>query len=252
MTVSPVESLIPYVVIVLAIVLTLIMTRLGRRLRLRIPSGYQALPVAIQEAVEAGKAVHISLGSGAVQENSALSAVAGIAIARYATTKALNSDHPPLVTTSQPVTLALAQESLRQGYKARGRQVSYRPSLAQWIPQGRGSVTFAAGASIAMTEESVQTNVLVGEFGSGLAIMTETAQRENQPVIAQSDQIEGQAIAYTTSRTPLIGEELYVADAYLSGTPQDVASALTMDVLRYAVIVLIVVGAVAGLLGGSH
>jgi hypothetical protein len=252
MTVGTFETLIPYVVILLAVVLTVITARLGRRLRLRTPGGYRALPLAIQEAVEAGEAVHISLGSGAVQENTALSAVAGIAIARYAAVKALNSDHPPIVTTSEPVTLALAQDSLRQAYKARGRQNSYRPSLAQWLPQGRGSVTFAAGTGIALTEDFVQTNVLVGQFGSELAIVAEAAQRDNQQIIAQSDRLEGQAIAYAMSGTALIGEELYVADAFLAGTPSDIGSALALDVLRYAVIALILIGALVSLFGGNR
>jgi len=252
MSLGTIDTLLPYLLIVLAILLIAITGRLGRRLRLRTPPGYIALPLAVQEAVEAGRAVHVSLGSGAVQDSTALSAVAGIAVARYATTKALNSDHPPIVTTSEPVTLALAQDVLRQAYKARGRQSAYRAALAQWTPQGRGSVTFAAGTAIALTAESVQTNVLVGQFGAELAIVAETAQRERQTLIAHSDRLEGQAIAYAMSSTPLIGEELYVADAYLSDRPSDVGTALTMDILRYAVIALIVIGALSGLLGRGH
>ena len=173
-------------------------------------------------------------------------------MARYAATKALNSDYPPLVTTSEAVTLALAQDGIRQAYKARGRQSEYRPEFAQWIPQGRGSVTFAAGTGIALTAESVQTNVLVGQFGAEMAIITEAAQRERQTLIAQSDRLEGQAIAFAASGTPLIGEELYVADAYLSGRRSDDSAALTMDVLRYAVIALIVIGGLVSLFGGTH
>jgi hypothetical protein len=48
---------------------------------------------------------------------------------------------------------------------------------------------------------------------------------------------------------PLIGEELYVASAYLTGKPAPLASLASQDILRWLLIVAIIVGAVMETLG---
>ena len=63
MSFSSLDTLLPYILIILALLLTAVIGRLGSRLRLRTPPGYVALPLAVEEAVEAGRAVHVSLGS---------------------------------------------------------------------------------------------------------------------------------------------------------------------------------------------
>jgi hypothetical protein len=89
----------------------------------------------------------------------------------------------------------------------------------------------------------VGANFLVGSFGPELALIADAAYRRNQPVIAASDQLEGQAVAFAVSDRPLIGEEIFNAGAFLGGEPGQVAGAVAQDVLRWLLIVLILVSA---------
>jgi hypothetical protein len=85
--------------------------------------------------------------------------------------------------------------------------------------------------------------VLVGRFGAELALLAENAVRLEKRIIAQSDQVEGQAIAYAISRTPLIGEELYVSAGYLRQNPLGVGGVVALDILRYLVIAAMIAAA---------
>ena len=65
-------------------------------------------------------------------------------------------------------------------------------------------------------------------------------------LFGQSDQLDGQAVAWVFSERPLIGEELYVAGAYLPRKPAalHLSQLLAMEGLRMAVILGILLIAV--------
>lgn len=256
MTATALESLVVYLVLLLGVLFTLAFTLIARSRSqvspLRTLPAYQSLPHALDTTVETGKALHISLGASAVRDNSTLSALAGAEVMYNVAERAAISDSPTLVTLSDPITLGLAQDTLRRAYKARNQLDKYRPVNAQWYPQGPSSLAFAAGAGIALLDESVATNVFVGRFGPELVLLAENALRTDQTVVAQSDQIEGQAVAYTISPTPLIGEELYVGGAYLSNLPIARGGVVALDILRLLVVLLILLGAIYVFFFGGH
>jgi hypothetical protein len=76
-----------------------------------------------------------------------------------------------------------------------------------------------------------------------LALIAAAAYRRDQPIIAASDQLEGQAVAFAVSDRPLIGEEIFAAGAYLGGESSQVGSIVTQDVLRWLLIAAIVITA---------
>ena len=252
MTATAVESLIVYLAVLLGIVFTLIAALRSRAIQLRTIPAYQSLPRALDATVETGKALHVSLGGSAVRDESTLSALAGAEVLYLVAERAAISDAPTLVTLSDPVTLGLAQDALRRAYNTRNRLDKYRPSSVEWYPQGPSSLAFAAGAGTALLDASVMTNVLVGRFGPELALLAENALRTNQTIIAQSDQIEGQAVAYAITPTPLIGEELYVGGAYLGGSRVARGGAVALDVLRYLTVTLILLAALYVFLYGGR
>lgn len=252
MTSTLTESLLVYLMLLLAGLFTLIAALRARNVPLRIIQAYRAMPAAVGEAVESDKSVHVSLGSSAIREESTLTALASAEVLYHIAERAAIGDRPTFVTLSDPVTLSIAQDTLRSAYKARGMLSKYRTTLARWYPQGPRSLAFAAGVGASIVDEDVSANILVGRFGSEMMLVVENAVRRNQLVIAQSDRIEGQAVAYVVSSAPLIGEELYVGSAYLGRTPTGIGGAIALDVLRYGTIVLIILAAVYSFITGGH
>ncbi len=66
--------------------------------------------------------------------------------------------------------------------------------------------------------------------------MLEAALRHRQTSIAGSVDLSGQAVAYAMADRTLIGEELYVAGAYMGNSATQRASVVTLDLLRWLVI----------------
>jgi len=251
MATTTVESLAVYLLLLFGALFLLIGTLRARFIRLRDLPAYDLLPSVLGEAVESGKAIHVSFGGSAVGEEGTLSALASAELLYHVAEGVAIGDSPTLVTLSNPVTLTLAQDSLRQAHKTRGVLAKYRPLRVQWYPQGQSSMTFAAGAGLSTVDDPIATNILVGRLGAELSLLAENSQRNNQRIIAQSDQIEGQAIAYALSPTPLIGEELYAAGAYLDKSRVMLGSVAATDVLRLIVVVVIFLAALAAFVHGG-
>ncbi|MCC7452004.1 MAG: hypothetical protein IT324_31655 [Anaerolineae bacterium] len=214
-------------------------------------AAYTRIPLAAGEAVESGKAVHLSFGSSAVRDSTTLSALATSAILYHFAERAALGDRQSIVTMSDPVTLGLGQDTLRRAYKAQGVLGKYQTTMARWYPQGALSLAFAAGVGTAIADEGIATNVLLSRYGPELMLIGESAIRSNQSIIAQSDQISGQAVAYAIADMPLIGEELYVGEAYLGRTALAQGGVIAQDILRYLIVVIIIGMAILAFLGIS-
>jgi len=230
-------------ILLLAMVVSVIVTQFIRRRRdlfaLREIPAYTALPMRVGEAIEANRPVHISMGSAGLGGNSTLLALATAELFYQAAGRAVIGGVPPILTVSDPTAIPLGQDTLRRAYAARGRLDRYRRGSIRWYPGGSRSLAFAAALTATLVDDKVATNLLAGSFGPELALVAEAAARRDQSVIATSDNLEGQAVAYVMSDPSLIGEEVFTAGAYLGGSPSQVASLVTLDALRVVLLVII-------------
>ena len=119
----------------------------------------------------------------------------------------------------------------------------------RWYPTGDRSLAFAAAITAVMGDDKVSSNVLAGSFGMELALIMHAAQRRNLPTIAVSDQLQGQAIAYALSDYGLIGEEVFTGGAYLSENPGQIAIAVSMDILRWVLILSMLAAMIVTIIG---
>jgi hypothetical protein len=238
-----------FVLVGLAFVATMLGRFLARRfdLHFRAIPAYATLPDLAADAVESDKRVHFSLGSSALGDPSTVSALAAAEVVYRMSERLAIGRHMPLVTLSNPVSLPLAQDTLRRAYEYRQNMAHYRVTSAVWYPQGTRSLAFAAGAASLAADADVTSHVLLGQFHYELALIGSGAIRHDQDVIAHSDRVEGQAIAFAYADQVLLGEELYVGPAYLNGTALEKGSVFAQDVLRWLVILGIVVVALQAL-----
>jgi hypothetical protein len=109
--------------------------------------------------------------------------------------------------------------------------------------------SYAAGTVPVTRDESVSTNVFLGDFGSESALLTESAERENSSIIAASDDVSAQSVFYASSQDPLVGEELFAAGAYVGAGAAHEASLIVQDILRWLVIVAILIGSLLKFVG---
>ena len=198
-------------------------------------------------AVEAGKRLHISLGRGNILDLQGGSAFIGLTILDRCARAASNSDRPPVTTSGDGVLTILSQDTLQYTYRNLATEQRYDPTNARLT--GLTPLAYAAGAMPTIHDEQVSANIFAGHFGAEVALLTEAGERSHTLTVAGSDGLPAQAVLYATSDEPLLGEELYAAGAYLGADTTHSASLRMQDILRWALVVIIVIGAILKLLG---
>lgn len=236
-------SEITWVLLALGVVLSLLGRFLVRRFRIRLRPlpAYATLPELAADAVESSNRIHFSMGSSTLGESSTLTALVTADVFYRLAERLAISPSTPFITLSHPLTLPLAQDTLRRAYQYRQNMNYFRVTAAAWYPYGARSVTFAAGAASLAADTDATSNVALGRFGTELAFIGESALRHDQDLIAHSDLVEGQAVAFAQARQVLIGEELYVGPAYMDGSPLERGGVVALDILRWLVILSILV-----------
>lgn len=248
---DPVTSVFTVLILLLTFVLVTLGSQVMRRqkrvrLSLRRIAAYQLMPTMIGEAVESERPIHVSFGGSGIGTDSTVSALAVADLLYPLVERGAIASQTPIVSLSDPTALGLAQGTLMRAYRRRNTMQFFTSAAARWYPQGARSLAFAAGVSAAIADEDSNMSVVAGRFGPEIAFIGEQATRYDQTFFGQSDQLDGQAIAWVMAQRPLIGEELYVAGAYLpqEPSPLHLSQLLALEGLRFVVLVAILVVAV--------
>jgi hypothetical protein len=231
-------------ILLLALALSVIVTQFIRRRKEAFPMrpipAYDAVPMLIGEAVEAGRPIHVSIGSAGIGGSAtALTLASAELLYQVAARNVVGST---VATLSDPSALPLGYGTLRRAYAS--RQDGTRGSSVRWYPAGNRSLSFAAALTGVLGDERPTGSILTGSFGAELALVLEAAARRHQSTIAGSADLDGQAVAYAMADHLLIGEELFVAGAYLGGSATERGSVVTLDILRWLLILGILVATV--------
>jgi hypothetical protein len=220
--------------------------REGRHLR-DIPAFYR-LQGAIEVAVEDGARIHVAIGRSEITSPQGAAAMVGLSMLQRITRVASESDSPPIASTGDGTLAILAQDTIRSAYQSMGLSASFSNDLGRVT--GLTPFSFAAGTMPLIIDEGVSANVLVGSFGEEAALITSAGERSQTLTLAGSDNLPGQAVLYATAHEPLVGEEIYAGGAYIGAGPMHIASLHAQDAMRWLLVVLMLGGAVGGLLKG--
>ena len=224
------------------VVTTLYIQFRGWQPTLRHIAGFTEMPRQVSASLETARPLHFSIGSGGIGDQSTLTTLASLALVYELVEKQAFSNQLPTLTLSDPVSLAIAQDTLRKAYVNRQNVLNYSPTLVAWYPQTKHSLAFGAGASGLATDEKAGAHFLLGEFGTELAYFGEASVRHDQYLIGHSTKLEGQAIAYAQANEVLIGEEIFVGVAYTNANrPFEQAGVLALDILRWVAILTIII-----------
>jgi len=219
--------------------------RAKRELR-EIPA-FTRLAGGIGAAVESGRRLHLSLGHGGMLGQPGASTLMGLTILQRIARTASISDVPPIATSGESVQAILSQDVFQAVYQAIGAETQFDPHSGQLT--GLSPFSYAAGALPVVYDQQVSVNVLTGSFGSEAALIADAAERTGSMTLAGSENLTAQAVFYACTEEPLIGEELYAAGAYLQAGAMHSASLMTQDIFRWLLIVAILAGAAARLVG---
>jgi hypothetical protein len=215
----------------LILVFTLRAGRPGARPRvLRRIDAYQSLPVTVGQAVETGRRLHISLGTGSVGATDTAATIAGLTVLNQISAAAAVSDRPPVVTTADGAAMLLAQDTLRSVYARQNALARYDPESAQVA--GLTPLSFGAAQTSLPADEVVAAAILIGAAGSEAVLLAEAGQRAGVTTLAGADSLPTQAMLFATADHALIGEDLFAGAAYIGQRPEHMGSLTAQDVAR--------------------
>jgi hypothetical protein len=245
-----ISGLLGFIFILIFVALMIIFAVVGRRQRdvsfRRIPA-FIKLQRVIGLAVEAGSRLHISIGRGGVIGTEGASAFVGLSLLERLAQLASTSDQPPFATAGDGATGTLAQDTLRGTYQRIGLGKQFDPTTGRIT--GITPFSYAVGTMPLVSDDKTGANVLIGHFSSEVALITDAGEKSDNLTVAGTDNLPAQAVLYATAHEPLIGEELYAGGAYLDVGSFHHASLRTQDIIRLALIIVIILGIFAKFLG---
>ena len=220
--------------------------RAGKTGDLRTLPAMDALPGSVGRAAETGQPLHVSVGVAGVGGTATAETWAGLTALTQLADEAAACDTPLIVTVADPTVLPIAQDILKRAYTRHGNPEGYDSTQVRFISPD--ATAYAAGLMGLVKREPVVGNVMIGSFGDEYLLIGETWAQEGVRQVVGTDDPRTLPFVYASADETLVGEEMYASGAYTSRLPFQIASLLTEDWLRWAVIVVIIVMAVLKLL----
>lgn len=206
---------------------------------------YDKLKKQPGQAIESGRKLHIGLGRGSLNEATVPATVAAQSALDYVTKESIRGEMVPAVTVGDSTLLPIAVESVQT---ALGKsQIS--PADARFVANSGDPYAYAAGTADVVAHEDVAGSLILGHYGSEIALMTAAGDRVQANQIVGSDDPVALAIAAASTPDLLIGEQFLAADAYLDEEPAHVASLYVQNILRAGIIFFITLTILLQLLG---
>ena len=216
----------------------------GKKLYIRPIAGLQAIDDAIGRATEMGKPILYSSGLGKMDR---VATMASMNILGSVAEKTAEFKTPLIFPNYDPVVMTTAQEVVKEGYSKAGHPEAYNPDNIFFVTQSQFG--YAAAVDGIMTRQLPATNLFFGTFEAEALILAETGNSIGAIQIAGTDSTIQLSFFIVACDYTLIGEELFAASGYLTKDPQILGSIKGQDWLKAIIVLLILIGGIAGVLG---
>jgi hypothetical protein len=203
---------------------------------LRIIAAIEKIRMAMPEAAEDGRTVHMALGTSGLSDAGAMQTMAGLEVLDFLSEQSIVSSHAPLVTTADPAAMLAAQTVASRALRARDQQAQFDPLNVRFMGgTTHAPAAYAAGVMDLLERRTVAASYSLGQFGDEYLLMSEAAARSGTPEVAGSGNLQGLAVMALCARNLIVGEELFAAGAYLKRLPWSVAALVTSDLVRWLI-----------------
>lgn len=134
-------------------------------------------------------------------------------------------------------------------------QDGFSTALQGAVPQvhlalpGPTPLSFSAGFLAGLTHSPRPSAALFGNYGPEALLWAESTADKGGHVFATAGSLASQAVLYLTVRDLLIGEEIFLTPGLIETTTESQTSWAAEDLLRLALILLLVVGALLQMIG---
>jgi hypothetical protein len=213
--------------------------RRGRPIFLRKIAGLDAVDEAVGRATEMGRKILFIPGT---QDMDNVQTLAGIAILGRVARLTAQYETPLSVPVSRSLVMVACRETVKEAYLSAGRPEGYNDGMVNYLTDDQFG--YAAALDGIMVRERPATIFLQGIFYAEALILAETGNSIGAVQIAGTAEPSQLPFLFAACDYTLIGEELFVAGAYLSREPRQLGSLKGQDLGKAIILVLLLIGIV--------
>ncbi|MBN2380923.1 hypothetical protein JXM67_14085 [candidate division WOR-3 bacterium] len=207
-------------------------------------AGLDAIDEAVGRSTEMGKPILFTFGIGYLTD---IATIAALSILRRIAKRSAEYETRLIVPNYDPVVMAAAQETVKQGFVEAGRPDLYNDSDITFLTSDQFG--YAAGVDGIITREKPGTIFLQGIFYAESLILAETGHNIGAIQIAGTVMPEQLPFFVAACDYTLLGEELFAASAYIDRDPQLLGSLKSEDMVKIVTVAIIALVSLVGTVG---
>jgi hypothetical protein len=237
---STLPTLIFSIISFLVVLYTIWAVKSGKKFNIREIPGLKAVEEAVGRATEMGASILYTPGwGGDIQRPTT---IASMNILSKVAEKTAEYDCRLLYPTHDPVIMAVAQEVVKEAYARAGYPERFRPDDVFYVSSSQFG--YAAAVDGIISRSKPASIFLLGTFEAESLILAETGNSIGAIQIAGTDSTIQLSFFIVACDYTLIGEELFAASGYLSGSESILASVRAQDILKILITLFVIIATI--------
>ena len=208
----------------------------GEEFYLRPIPALKAVEEAVGRSTEMGRPILYVPG---IQDMDQVETVAGVVVLGHVAKMTARYETSLNVPVSRSIVMKAARESCRDAYTVEGRPDMFNEDMVHYLTDDQ--FAYAAGVNGIMVREKPAACMYMGKFYAESLILAETGNSIGAIQIAGTASQAQIPFFVTTCDYTLIGEEFFAASSYLSQKPELIGGVKGQDMIKLAVIAVMVI-----------
>ncbi|MDP2873576.1 MAG: hypothetical protein Q8P31_13720 [Bacillota bacterium] len=220
-------------------------TAKGHKLVIRRIAGFDALDEAIGRCTEMGRPVHYTFGVGELDAN----VLASFDVLGYVSGQCARMDTDIIITNALGEVQMMTEEIVRSAYVHAGKPDAYKADNVRFV----SSVQTAYMSAILgiFQRERPGANLMLGPFFAESMMLAEAGQQIGAIQVGGTGRTIQVPFFIAACDYTLIGDELFVAGAYIGRKPLQVGAVYAQDFGKWLTLLLIVAGTILATSGNN-
>jgi len=220
-------------------------TAQGVKLQIRRIAGFDALDEAIGRCTEMGRPVHYTFGIGELDAN----VLASFDVLSYVAGQCARMDTDLIVTNALGEVQMMTEEIVRGAYVQVGKPDSYKPDNVRFVSNVQ--TAYMSAILGIFQRERPGANLMMGPFYAESMMLAEAGAQIGAIQVGGTGRVIQVPFFIAACDYTLVGDEMFVAGAYISRKPVQVGAIYAQDFGKWLTLVLIVVGTILATSGNN-
>ena len=211
----------------------------GEEFYLRPIPALKAVEEAVGRSTEMGRPILYVPG---IQDMDQVETVAGVVVLGHVAKMTARYETSLNVPVSRSIVMKAARESCRDAYTVEGRPDMFNEDMVHYLTDDQ--FAYAAGVNGIMVREKPAACMYMGKFYAESLILAETGNSIGAIQIAGTASQAQIPFFVTACDYTLIGEEFFAASAYLCQKPELIGGVKGQDMIKLAVIAVMIISTI--------